>query len=144
MDKMVKERAKPPNNSPEREPFVGSFFRSQASSLIATSADYLILIFATELLGLWYVFSNLISGSVGACINFTLGRNWAFKRKESGLSGQAFRYAITSLINLGLTTGGLYLITEYLGFHYILSKVLVGIFVGSVFNFLMQRYFVFR
>ncbi len=127
-----------------KEPLIGSFFRSQAASFVATATDYFVLIFVTEVLGVWYVASAALGAFCGAIVSFFLGRNWAFKRTQEGIGGQLLRYILTSCSSLILNTLGVYLLTEYFATHYILSKTIVSFLVGVGFNFVMYRYFVFK
>jgi len=134
----------PPTEIKEKVPFVESFIKSQASSLIATIVDFTVLICLTELLGVYYVHSVAVGAAAGAIVSFYLGRNWAFKRKDGKLSYQAIRYLFTSSASLFLNTYGVFLITEGLGIDYIYSKLIVSFLVGVFFNFFMFRYFVYR
>lgn len=121
-----------------------SFYKSQASSLFATVVDMLVLIFCTEVLNIYYVWSTAIGAFCGAVVSFFLGRNWAFRKKDGGLTGQAIRYLITSSLSLALNTAGVFAITEYLGCQYIVSKLIISLLVGVFFNFFMFRYFVYK
>ena len=128
----------------EKTSFFTSFYRSQFASIVATAADFLITIFFTEIFKIWYVLSTALGNLIGAIISFFLGRHWAFNRKEGTLHWQAVRYAITSLMSMGLNTGGVYLLTENTELSYVVSKVIMAVLIGVSFNFLMFRYFVFK
>ncbi len=134
----------PSTNVDSKTPFWKSFYRSQFASIVATGADFFITIFFTEIFKIWYVISNACGAFTGAVISFLLGRNWAFNRKHDKWHWQAVRYAITSFLSMILNTGGVWLITEFLGIQYVISKVMVAILVGVFFNFPMFRYFVFK
>ena len=128
----------------EKTPFWKSFYRSQFASIVATAADFFITIFFTEIFKLWYVVSNVFGAFTGAVISFLLGRNWAFNRTGKKWEWQAVRYGITSFLSINLNTYGVWFLTENADLHYTMSKVIVAIFIGLTFNFLMFRYFVFR
>lgn len=130
--------------SNEKTPFYTSFFRSQFASIVATGADFLVTFLFTDILKIWYVISTALGNLTGAIISFFLGRNWAFNQKEGALHWQAVRYAITSLMSMGLNTGGVYLLTENFDIPYLISKAIIAILIGVSFNFLMFRYFVFK
>lgn len=132
------------SESNSKTPFWKSFYRSQFASIVATAADFFITIFFTEIFKIWYVVSNVCGAFTGAVTSFWLGRNWAFNRTTDKWHRQAVRYAITSFLSMGLNTGGLWLITEFLDIQYIISKVIMAILVGVFFNFPMFRYFVFK
>ncbi len=102
------------------------------------------MLFLTEITGFWYVISVTFGGITGGLISFFLSRNWAFEKKDERMSEQALRYIFTSGSSLLLNIGGVYVLTEYFGSHYAMSKVIVSAVVGIFFNFLMFRYFVFR
>ena len=120
------------------------FLKSQIAAFGSTSIDYLTVILLTEYLGIWYIYSNIIGAALGAISNFFLGRKWTFKADQGSISKQGFRYALVSIGSLILNTAGLFILTEWLQFHYILSKIIVGLIVAVGFNYLLQKHFVFR
>lgn len=97
-----------------------------------------------ELLGMWYVYANVIGASLGAVTNFLIGRYWAFQSSADSITGQAGRYAMVSLGSLLLNTLGLYLLTEYSPLNYIWAKIIVALLIAVTYNYLMQKKFVFR
>jgi len=125
-------------------PFFESLIKSQLSSFAATAVDYSVFIVLKELLGVYYVLASGIGSFFGAYVSFTLGRNWAFRRKDGKISHQAIKYIFTSGTSLLLNTAGIYLLTEWTGIDPKISKVVIAILVGVFFNFLMYRYFVYK
>ena len=81
---------------------------------------------------------------LGALINFILGRHWSFVANDEAVRGQAIRYAAVSAVSLLLNSLGVYLLTDYLKIHYVISKVIIAFLVGILFNFPLHRSFVFR
>jgi len=128
----------------QKVPFFESFAKSQFSSVVATGVDFLVFIILKDLLGMYYVTASGISAFFGAVVSFTLGRNWAFRKKDGKLTHQAIKYALTSFMSILLNTVGIYLLTENLGTTPLVSKVIISILVGVFFNFLMYRYFVYK
>lgn len=120
------------------------FFRSQVAAFLGTAVDYFTFFGLTLLIGVWYVYANVIAATLGAITNFLLGRYWAFKAEEGSFGNQAFRYTLVSLGSLILNTSGLYLLTEYTPLGAEISKVLMGILVAVTYNYLMQKFFVFQ
>ena len=120
------------------------FLRSQVAAFISTCIDYLTVITLTELAGLWYIYSNVVGAVLGAITNFTLGRHWTFKAQQGAIEGQAFKYALVSLGSVCLNTFGLYALKEWGNVNYIVAKVVVGIIIAVCFNYVLQKYFVFR
>lgn len=120
------------------------FFRSQLAAIAGTALDYFSVIFLTELVGVWYIYSNVIGASAGAAFNFLLGRYWAFNSRKDLIHTQAFRYVLVATGSLVLNTIGLYLLTEFSSLHYIVSKIIVGVLVAMTYNYLLQKFFVFK
>ncbi len=120
------------------------FLSAQVAAFIGTAVDFGVMIFLTELIGVWYVISNAIGAICGAITNFFLGRNWVFLSKERKISHQAFRYFLVATGSMILNTLGVYLLTEFTSLNYIFSKVIVAILIAFTFNFLLQKYFVFK
>lgn len=133
------------NTSEARVPLITSFLRYNISAGTASSGDFLMLIFCTELLGIYYVVSTFIGSVTGATIAFILGRNWTFLNKEGRVSSQGGKFLIIMAGSVLFNTSGVYLFTEYIGIgHYTISKLIVAILVGITWNFPMQRNFVFK
>jgi len=125
-------------------PFMTSFFRSQASSAVATIFDFGSAGLLHYLLSFHYAIASPIGNIFGAIISFYLGRNWAFKRKDGKISHQAIRYTITSLSSAFINTTGIVFLTESFGVDPGWSKAIIALLVGASFNFLMFRYFVYK
>ena len=79
----------------DKVPFITSFVRSQMSSFIATAMDFLVFITCFRIVEIYYVTSNGIGAAAGAVVSFYLGRNWAFRRKDGSLTGQAMKYILS-------------------------------------------------
>ncbi len=127
-----------------RPSVLASFTRSQVTSLAATLADFGVLIFLVEVLGIWYVLATAFGALAGAVTSFLAGRHWSFEAASGALRGQALRYSLVSGLSLLLNTSGVYLFTDLVGLPYVASKALIAFLVGVFFNFPLHRHFVFR
>lgn len=121
-----------------------SFWRSQATSLMATAADFTLYGLLFYLFVINYVVASAFGNIAGAILSFYLGRNWSFKSQDGKVSTQAIKYAITSLASAGINSVGIYLLTENTILHPTHSKFIISLLVGITFNFFMFRYFVFK
>ncbi|MBK0378764.1 GtrA family protein [Mucilaginibacter segetis] len=122
---------------------MATFVKAQASSIVASIFDFLTTIVCKEFFYLWYLSASLIGTLTGGIINFGLGRNWVFKRKENTIPKQAVKYFLVWGGNIVLTTAGVFFVTHYIGLSYIASKVIVSISLGVSYNYFMQKKFVF-
>lgn len=121
-----------------------TFLKAQASSLISTAVDFLVTFALSEIFGLYYLVANVIGITCGGITNFLLGRYVVFSSKEKKVETQAFRYVLVWLGNFALNIGGVYLFTE--GFHIDdkIAKVIVSMIVGFSYNYVLQKFFVFK
>ena len=120
------------------------FFKAQLSAFIGGIADYLIMIFLTEYAGLFYTRSIIISGMLGAVVNFSLNRYWAFKSVDETKRKQLARFVFVVLGSIALKSSGTYIVTEYLKLDYRISRLCVDAVVSLAFNFTLQKYWVFK
>lgn len=120
------------------------FLSAQVAAFLGTVVDFGVVIFLTEIVGLWYVLSNALGATCGAITNFFLGRNWVFQSTQNKISHQAFRYFLVATGSMILNTLGVYLLTEFISLNYIISKVIIAVLIAVSYNFLLQKYFVFK
>jgi putative flippase GtrA len=120
-----------------------SLRRSQIASLTATVVDFGSLIALVEIGRVWYVAATATGALLGALINFILGRHWSFMAEHAAVREQAIRYAAVATVGLVLNSLGVYLLTDHLAIHYPISKTTTAFMVGLLYNFPLQRGFVF-
>ena len=101
-------------------------------------------VYLVEVCRVWYVAATALGACCGAVTNFLLGRYWSFEAHKKKARGQAFRYAAVSVTSLVINSTGVYLFTDTLGLKYFYSKAIVALLVGILFNFPMQRFYVFK
>lgn len=121
-----------------------TFIKAQAASLPATIVDFAVTIILVEVFHCWYLAASVIGTISGGVANFVLGRRWVFKATEKGIPIQAIKYLLVWMGNLVLVSGGVYVVTNYGRINYVLSKMLVSVVIGSTYNYLMQKRFVFK
>ncbi|WP_315823928.1 GtrA family protein [Paraflavitalea speifideaquila] len=76
-------------------------------------------------------------------INFLMGRHWVFQTGDHKAARQLWRYLLVWAGNLLLNTGGVYLLASCAGFHYVTSKVVTSLAVAFLYNYPLQKNFVF-
>jgi len=128
----------------QKPTLIKSLARSQITAVIATVSDFAMLVFLTEVVGIYYVASTAVGAFIGAVISFLLGRFWAFVAPDGNFVHQIIKYAAVSGGSLGLNSAGVYLMTDFGHLPYPISKVIIAVSVGLTYNFFLHRYFVFR
>jgi putative flippase GtrA len=120
------------------------FFKAQLASFTATLIDFSITYTLTSFAGQSYVFSSATGVVCGGIINFLLGRYWVFNANKEKKVKQVPKYILVWISSMLLNMGGLVLFTEVFGFYYLISKVITSTIVGIIFNYNIQRTFVFK
>lgn len=111
---------------------------------MATVVDFLVTIGCVEGLHAWYLLATVLGNTAGGITNFYLGRHFVFHAAGPGHPAQAGRYVLVWAGSMLLNAAGVFLFTHALGVNYLYSKIVVSLVVGLGFNYLLQRYFVFR
>ncbi|WP_316801307.1 GtrA family protein [Pedobacter frigidisoli] len=123
------------------------FLKAQLSAFSGGMTDYALMIFLTEILHLHFVFSILISGTIGGIVNFSLNRLWAFKN-QSGYSAtpqqQLTRFIGVVLGSISLKSAGTYLLHRAINLDYRIGRLLIDSIVSYGFNYPLMKHWVFR
>ncbi len=119
------------------------WIRYHISSIVATGVDFSAMIASVELLGLSPVTGTVIGAAVGGVTNFLMGRHFTFRSRTKHVSRQALRYALVSGTSLGLNALGEKVFISFVASRYVLGRILVATTVNNLWNYPMQRFFVF-
>ena len=120
-----------------------TFARAQIASLVASLVDFWVTIILKEWMGFWYVSASAMGTIAGGITNFSMGRKWVFKSFSRQAEIQLLRYILVWMGYLLLTTSGVYLLTHYTPMTYLISKVIVSLFMAVSYNYPLQKKFVF-
>lgn len=118
--------------------------RHQVGSAVATAVDFSVMIACVSAAGLSPAAGTAIGAACGGVTNFLLGRAWIFRATNGDVASQAIRYAIVSAGSLALNTVGEHVLTTATHWQFVGARVVVSLLVSVLWNFPMQRSFVFR
>jgi len=121
-----------------------TFFKAQFSAFAGGLVDYGTMLFFTEIFGIPYTISIAIGGVVGAVVNFSLNRYWTFNATNEQKRAQLTKFMAMVAGSILLKSSGTYLVTQYVGIDYKISRILVDLMVSWGFNYNLQKYWVFR
>jgi len=124
--------------------FILSFGRAQVSAFLGGLSDFAIYTFCLQALGFSAHGSNIISGSLGAVVNFLINRYWAFDSKTMPLGNQLWKFVLVVLGSVTLKSSGIYLLVDCFFLNPFYSKLILEVIVSLGFNFTMQKYWVFK
>ena len=119
---------------------LGQFVKYNIGGVLYFWSAWLIITFATDSIGLFW--SNLIGNGVGIVLNFLVQQFWAFDGQRGHLFNSGWKFAVLTVINLGLSYGILSVLSENGVPLWLAQFVSAGFFTG--WNWLWYRYWVFR
>lgn len=110
---------------------------------LAFACDIATLYFLTDILGIHYLASNIVSFSVGLGVAYVSNAFWVFDyRRYRQVSREFAIFAVIALCGIVINELLLYLLVELLLAHYLLAKIVAAAAV-FLFNFLARRYLLF-
>jgi len=121
-----------------------SLGRSILTSIFTTALDFATLMGLVELAHVQYVLATFIGTIVGFVANFLINRRWSFEAHAGAMHWQFVRVLPVQAGSTGLQTLGVWLFTQFAGFHYWTSKMVVAALVYLGWNYPMNRFWVFR
>jgi putative flippase GtrA len=120
------------------------FFRYVFVGGFSFFVDYGLLFILTEFFHLFYLISATISFVVGLVINYLLSTKWIFKKSKLSSSTLEFIiYGIIGVVGLILNNILLFIFTDLLMIHYMISKLITTVIVMG-WNFFGRRIILFN
>ncbi len=120
------------------------FGKAQVSAFVGGLFDYSVMVFCTEVFKIHYTNSIVIGGLLGALVNFSINKYWTYQAKELSLASQLIKFYLVVAGSIFLKSSGTFLLTENLHIDYKITRLIVDLFVSIGFNFMLQKYWVFR
>ncbi|MCL1938185.1 MAG: GtrA family protein [Candidatus Azobacteroides sp.] len=134
-----------------------TFIRAQLSSQLASFTDFSVSIILANVFNVFYVYATFIGSVCGGIVNCIVNYRWTFKALRIKKRYVAIKYFSVWICSIYLNTSGIYLMTEllrrtqlnvWLGHFFdnifIVSKIIISLLVGYVWNYNMQRIFVYK
>jgi len=122
-----------------------AFLKAQVSAFVGGIVDFLIMIAAVELAGFHYIHGIILGGIIGALVNYSINRHWAFSTAGSNeVKSELSKFFIVVLGSIALKSLGTHLLTQGLQLDYRLSRIIVDALVCFGFNYSLHRLWVFK
>lgn len=130
----------PDNRYPQ---WILQFIRYAGVGGLSFVVDFACLYFLTEHVGWYYLLSAAVAFCAGLAANYLLCLLWVFdfRRMENRLH-EFLVFGAIGIAGLLLNTLLLWLLTDFAGLHYLLSKVFAAVFI-LFFNFFLRRWMLF-
>lgn len=121
------------------------FFRYVFVGGLATIVDLGLLFLLTDLVHIYHLLSAIIAFLAGLITNFFLSKLLVFKANEARVSPiiEFIGYALIGLIGLGITELIMFLFTNCLNIHYMISKIIATVIVLA-WNYISRKLIVYK
>ncbi len=104
--------------------------------------DWGIMVFLTEVFGINPLISSTISLTVSVTVNYILSVTFVFETDKNANKGSQFViFVLLSIVGLGVNELCMWLGTDLLGIHYMITKV-GATAVVMVYNFITRKIFI--
>jgi putative flippase GtrA len=113
------------------------------ASGIATLADLTLLLFFTEIIGIFYLASATMAFILGSSLNYSINKYWNFKKSKVKYLRGLLSFTIIGAIGLILTLSLMAFFVEFLNIHYLIARIIAA-FLIVIWNFIMNRVFTFK
>lgn len=137
---------------------VWMFVKAQLSAQFASLVDFVVTILLATVFGVFYLYATFTGSVVGGIVNCAVNYGWVFKADGIKKVHVAVKYLFVWGGSIMLNTWGTFALTEWLtdmkwvngllGYYvdnvFILSKIIVAVLVAFVWNYQLQRVFVYR
>ena len=88
--------------------------------------------------------SAFVGGLIGAVINFSINKYWTYQSVKPSLTSQLIKFYIVVAGSIILKSNGTVFLTHILHLDYKITRIIIDLFVSVGFNFVLQKYWVFR
>ena len=120
---------------------IEQIFRFGIVGVLAFIIDYGLMVFCTEVLGIYYLWSSLISFTVSVIFNYVLSVKWVFNVDNGKTQTQNLIFFVTfSIIGLGINQLIMWLGVDKIQISYLIVK-LFATAVVMVFNYVTRKWY---
>ena len=125
---------------------ISTLSRAQLSAFIGGTVDYFSMIFITEVFKVNFSISIIISGFIGAIVNFSINRQWTFKAngQRHPVIHQIIRFVPVVLNSVFLKSVVTTFIVKFFYIDYKISRLITDTLISVGVNYPLQRFWVFR
>ena len=121
-----------------------TFGKAETSAIVASAVDFSLSLLLVQAVGTWYALASFFGALAGGIINCYVNYQWVFDKQEQRKPYLMLKYFVVWSISILLNTSGTWFFTELSGVNFIIIKAIVAIIVAILWNYQMQRIFVFR
>lgn len=111
--------------------------------LANTALDFVVYLFFTRVIGLYYILANVISVFVAMSSSFILNKHWTFRNKDNNHKIQFLKFSLVNLIYFIINNAVVFGLVHYGHTGDLVAKV-VAVVIGMFWNFGANKFWTFR
>ena len=120
------------------------FVKAQGSALVGTAVDFAMAIFLWKCCEIHYFYATMAGSICGGITNCIINYKYVFEDAHQKKRHVAMKYFLVWLGSILLNTYGTYFLTEITHINFLCPKVIVSVFVAVLWNYQLQRCFVYK
>ena len=121
-----------------------TFGKAEISAIVASVIDFSLAFILVQAVGTWYALASFFGALAGGIVNCYVNYQWVFDKQKQRKPYLMLKYFVVWSISILLNTLGTWFFTELSGVNFIIIKDIVAVIVAILWNYQMQRIFVFR
>lgn len=121
-----------------------TFGKAETSAIVASAVDFSLSFLLVQAAGTWYALASFFGALAGGIVNCYVNYRWVFDKQKQRKPYLMLKYFVVWSISILLNTSGTWFFTELSGVNFIIIKAIVALIVAILWNYQMQRIFVFR
>ncbi len=125
--------------------FTIRFLEFSVVGAIGVLINQAVLFFLAYILGIYYMLAAMFSFEVALLNNFILNEVWTFRKRNTSSSRwlRLIKFHISRILGFVTTMLALFLITEFLTIHYLISNI-IAIGIGTCINYFTSDLWVWK
>jgi putative flippase GtrA len=121
---------------------VRQFVKYVITGLVSFAVEISLVYLFTDVLKVWYIYSNSMALSVVFIINFSLNRFWAFRSRQPFMK-QFITSGLLFALNLVVGNAIMFFFTDKIHLYYLFSKV-IATGMSVAWNFFLYKYYIYK
>ncbi|MEK6886035.1 MAG: GtrA family protein [Nanoarchaeota archaeon] len=113
----------------EKAKVAKKFFKYNLTMSMQFITDFFLLWFFTDLLGVYYIFSAILSVLFSSVIGHTLSKRYVFDKSKKKFKESYPIFLGVTIVKLFAIVIFLFLFVDVLGIYYLLARILTGIII---------------
>ncbi|WP_196048921.1 GtrA family protein [Clostridium saudiense] len=118
------------------------FIKFGLVGVLNTSINWIVFIIL-NMLGMYYIFSNIIAYSLSTLNSYIWNSKWVFKYSGDDVKETTAKFIILNIIGLILNTCILYILVDIIGLNKIVSLIITTVIV-MILNYFINKLWVFK